>query len=173
MTDFFQMSNKFGNISLSREAIKVRGGFAMKKSLLWAAVLVVTVGYGVRAEMKCAMDKKECDSAKAEMIDTRLKEMTKELGLDADQQAKVKASLEKKWAEKCALKDESMKKMEEISGSADQEIRAALTPEQQTKLDEIAKKGSVCCPKAGKKGHKCPMKKSDACCPLTGGKSKK
>jgi hypothetical protein len=69
----------------------------MKKSMLWAVALVLTVGAGVHADMKCAMEKGDCDAAKAKMIDSRVKELTKELGLDADQQAKIKASLEKKW----------------------------------------------------------------------------
>ncbi len=120
------------------------------------------------------MDKGDGESAKAEMIDTRMKEMTKELGLKADQQAKIKASLEKKWDEKCALHEATAKQMGEISESTDQEIRAILTPKQQKKLDGMTQKGAACCPKAGEKGHTCPMKKEKAaCCPMTGGKSKK
>lgn len=142
----------------------------MKKSMLWAVALVLTVGAGVHADMKCAMEKGDCDAAKAKMIDSRVKELTKELGLDADQQAKIKASLEKKWGEKCALKDELSKKIEGIEESTGQEIRAALTPEQQKKLDEMKKKGAACCPMPGTKGHKGSMKKDAAHCPLTGGK---
>jgi len=145
----------------------------MKKSLLWAVALGLTIGTGVRAEMKCAMEKGDCEAVKTKMIDSRVKEMSKELGLDADQQAKIKASLEKKWEEKCALQDETSKKMAGIEESTGQEIRAALTPEQQKKLDEMKKNGATCCPMPGEKGHSGSMKKDAAHCPMTGGKPKK
>lgn len=118
----------------------------MKKSLLWAVALSVTIGTGVRSEMKCAMEKGDGDSAQAKVINGRVKEMTKELGLDAEQQAKIKASMEKKWAEKNTLQDETSKKIAELEESTDQEIRAALTPEQLKKVDGMKKKSAVCCP---------------------------
>ncbi|MBK8574819.1 MAG: hypothetical protein IPN90_03745 [Elusimicrobia bacterium] len=118
----------------------------MKKSLLWAVALSVTIGTGVRSEMKCAMEKGDGDSAQAKVINGRVKEMTKELGLDAEQQAKIKASMEKKWEEKNTLQDETSKKIAELEESTDQEIRAALTPEQLKKVDGMKKKSAVCCP---------------------------
>ena len=171
----------------------------MKKSLILAVAVVAIYGVNVRAHCgKCGVgDEKataeKCDIKKAAMVDDRVQTLTKELGLSADQQAKVKAAVEKKMTEKCALHEETSKKMESISNTAAQEIRAVLTPEQAAKLDEMKKSGegccagkaekcakcaakdkAACCPKAGEKGHICPMKKGKAaCCPLTGGKTKK
>lgn len=164
----------------------------MKKSLLLAVAVVAVVamaGASVRAHCgKCGVgDEKatteQCDLKKASMVDDRLQHLTKELDLSADQQTKVKAVLEKKVAAKCALHEETGKKMDAIQESASQEIRAVLTPKQAAKLDELAKKGDGCCagksdkcPKcaAGEKGHTCPMKKEKAAhCPMSGGKSKK
>lgn len=165
----------------------------MKKSMLWVAGVVVMLGMSAHADMKCTLSEKDCAAKKAEMVDAHVSEMTKELGLSADQQAKVKAAMEKKMSEKCALHEETSKKMESISNTSAQEIRAVLTPEQAAKLDEMKKSGegccagkaekcakcaakdkTACCPKAGEKGHTCPVKKDKAaCCPLTGGKTKK
>ena len=161
----------------------------MKKSLLLAVAVVAMAGVSVRAHCgKCGVgDEKasteQCDVKKASMVDDRLQHLTKELGLSADQQAKVKAALEKKIDAKCALHEETDKKADTLQETAEQEIRAALTPEQAAKLDEMKKKGHGCCagktdkcPKcaAGEKGHSCPMKKEKAAhCPMSGGKSKK
>ena len=162
----------------------------MKKSMLGVMGLVVMLGMSASANM-CSMSEKDCAAKKAEMVDAHVSQMTKELGWSADQQAKVKAAMEKKMSEKCALHEETSKKMGSISDTADQEIRAALTPKQTAKLDEMIKKGegccagktekcskcaakdkAACCPKAGEKGHACPMEKGTTC-PMSGGKSKK
>lgn len=171
----------------------------IKKSLMLAVAVVAMAGVSVRAHCgKCGVgDEKataeHCDVKKASMVDDRLQHLTKELGLSTDQQAKVKAVLEKKIAAKCALHEETDKKADALQETAEQEIRAALTPEQAAKLDEMKKKGhgccagkadkcpkcavgekAACCPKAGEKGHSCPIKKGKAAhCPMSGGKSKK
>ncbi len=169
----------------------------MKKSLMLAVAVVAMAAVSVRAHCgKCGVgDEKaaveKCDIKKEAMVDERLQHLTKELNLSAEQQAKVKAAIEKKVAAKCALHEETSEKMEAVSDTAAQEIRAALTPEQAAKFDEMKKHGgccagkadkcpscaekgkSACCPKAGEKGHTCPMKKDAAHCPMTGGKPKK
>lgn len=144
----------------------------MKKSLLLAVAVTALMGMAARAEMKCPMKEGDCEAKKAEMVDHRVKELTKELNLTEEQQAKVKASLEKGMTEKCALNEETQKKMDGIMESTQGEVRAALTPEQQAQLDSMKEKGK-CCAMGGKKGHKCPTKKEKACCPMSGGKSKK
>lgn len=131
------------------------------------------ISFCAHAEIKCPMDKK-CEAQNAKAIDSQVEQMTKDLKLTADQQSKIKASLEKMWSEKCAVHQTASDQMQTASQNADSEIRAILSPEQQAQMDKMKKERVACCDKAGAKGHSCPTKKkATACCPMTGDKSKK
>jgi Tfp pilus assembly protein FimV len=166
----------------------------MKKTLFLSALAVVALGYGVHAGegKKCSLTG-DCDAQKAH-VETRVAEMKKELGLNAKQEAKVKATLEASMEKKCAILKESSEKISAVKESTSAELKGILTPAQQAKWDESMKKGADCCPLAGQKGHVCPVadkkapccpkagveghqcpvkEKADACCPLTGEKMKK
>ena len=143
----------------------------MKSSIVLGIALVT--GFLAHAEMKCPIGK-ECETQMAKVIDAKVEKLTKELQLDADQQAKIKASLEKMWAEKCATHTATSDQLQALSKTTDSEIRSVLSAEQQKKFDTINKESTPCCGMAGKNGHKCPMnEKPAACCPMKGDKSKK
>ena len=74
----------------------------------------------------------------------RLEKLTQDLGLTADQQAKIKPILEDEAQKIKALhkdtslaKDQMRPKIKEIRDAADTAIKALLTPEQVTKFDAL------------------------------------
>ena len=81
--------------------------------------------------------------------EARLKFLTEKLGLDADQQAKIKAIFEKngpKFKELMAkgrenLTDADKTAMRELMKAQAEEIKAVLTPEQQEKMKELRPHG--------------------------------
>lgn len=66
-------------------------------------------------------------------VDDRVAQMTKHLDLTADQQAKVKAILEDSRVKMDAVGAQ----MKALREKTDAEVKAVLTPSQQTKLEEI------------------------------------
>ncbi|MBL8023425.1 MAG: hypothetical protein JNK54_03980 [Elusimicrobia bacterium] len=164
----------------------------MKRSFLYSALMAVIIGAGVHAEegKKCPMTG-DCETQKAQRVEARVAELKKELGLSAEQETKVKATLEAAMTKKCAINEESSEKVSAIKESTSAELKGILTPDQQTKFDAMSKpccvlagqkghtcplvdKKAPCCAKAGEKGHKCPVKeKAAACCPHLGEKTKK
>jgi Spy/CpxP family protein refolding chaperone len=83
----------------------------------------------------------------------RLAKMTETLGLTADQQAKIKAIMEKGREEFAKLKDlpedERRQKMMEFMKGQRDAIAAELTPEQKERMREMAPAGR---PGAGRRG---------------------
>ncbi|MFT3830000.1 MAG: hypothetical protein QM691_09885 [Opitutaceae bacterium] len=82
-------------------------------------------------------------TAQAEFV-SRLQETIAQLDLTADQKAKIAPVLQQEAVELRALKaDASLRRMQrlrqfrEINQKASDQIRALLTPEQQTKYDEL------------------------------------
>ena len=81
--------------------------------------------------------------------EARLKYMTEKLGLNADQQAKIKAIFEKnapKFKELMAkgrdnLTEADKTAMRDLMKAQNEEINAVLTPEQQTKMKEMRPQG--------------------------------
>ena len=78
----------------------------------------------------------------------RLKMMTDKLGLNDEQQGKIKAIIEKNMPkakelrEDTALSQEDKRaKMQELRKAEVEEIRAVLTPEQQEKMKELRQAG--------------------------------
>ncbi len=76
-----------------------------------------------------------------------MEHMAKELGLSADQEAKWKAigqeeraAIEPVFADKSLSRDEKRAKMKEINATYADQRRAILTPEQQTKFDDLRAK---------------------------------
>src|SRR5512146_1624170 len=76
-----------------------------------------------------------------------LDRLTKELSLTKDQQEKIKPILEDRHKQMMALREdtsgsreEHMTKMRDIRKNTDEQIRQALTSEQQTKFDEMQKR---------------------------------
>jgi Spy/CpxP family protein refolding chaperone len=74
----------------------------------------------------------------------RLQRMAQELNLTEDQKSQIKAILEEERPKMQALRDENkanrretMEKAREIQRATNERIKPILTPEQQTKLDQI------------------------------------
>ena len=77
----------------------------------------------------------------------QLDRLTKELNLTKDQQDKIKPILDDQMKQAQALRSDTslsqqdrMSKMRDIHKSSTEQIRAVLTPDQQTKYDELQKK---------------------------------
>lgn len=89
-----------------------------------------------------AADEKPARGARTS--EARVKEMTEQLGLSAEQQGKIKAILDqnmpkaKEIRENASLSAEDKRaKMQELRKAESSEIRAVLTPEQQEKMKEL------------------------------------
>lgn len=68
-----------------------------------------------------------------------LENLTKDLNLTADQQAKVQPILDAAKPQMKAIHEEAMTKVKAVMDNSVAQIRPLLTPEQQTKLDSIIK----------------------------------
>lgn len=133
----------------------------MKKSLLLGVVLMgIGIGAYAKDTMKCPMGR-DMGSMKDQMVESRVASLKKELGLSAEQETKVKAALETEMEQKSVQMKEAQEKMKALHETTDAQLKAILTPEQQTKLDALKKKGDACCGMPAQKGVQCPMKGKD------------
>jgi hypothetical protein len=93
----------------------------MKKLMAAAALAVLLAGAGA----PCRANEGKAERM-GKTIDEKIEHMKRDLKLDAEQERRVRQILEEKAA-----------KVKEFSEDAAKRIRAALTPEQQTKYDKM------------------------------------
>jgi|GEM_PF-5583491 len=104
---------------------------------------------------RCPRMGEDAGDTKSTFINDQIEGISKDLSLDQDQLAKVKTILEDQWEEKVALQERTKRKMGDIQATADEDLKMVLTPEQQTKMDELVKNKPECCPTPWIKCEKC------------------
>lgn len=77
---------------------------------------------------------------KKDVVKARLNELTKDLNLTPEQQAKIKDIFIKSKQETKKVLEEAKAKVKEIKVESHEEIKALLTEEQKQKFQEIRKK---------------------------------
>jgi Spy/CpxP family protein refolding chaperone len=118
----------------------------MKKHL----VLAATIFLAILVSVPCAMAQKKgkASGGSSSRVDAQLATLTTQLGLTDDEKAKIQPILSDEVAkihevkkDSTLSKDDQKAKNKVIRDSANQQIRALLTPDQQKTFDSISKKG--------------------------------
>lgn len=110
-------------------------------NVLSAVVLVLGVKAMEMESKKCPMGD-DMETMKNQMIDSRVAEMKKDLGLNAEQEITVKATLEAEMARKSAQTKDAQEKMMAIHETTEATLKEILTPQQQAKLDDMKKRAT-------------------------------
>jgi Spy/CpxP family protein refolding chaperone len=115
-----------------------------QKAVLWVGVVFVLglvlggiFGYLFQNRVQGDTAGPRSDKARREHI---VEELTNELGLTADQQKKLDSVITEAHAKFQAIHEADQPQIEQVRKNARNEIRAFLTPEQQTKFEEHIQK---------------------------------
>jgi Spy/CpxP family protein refolding chaperone len=112
----------------------------MKALKIILASLVLATGFAIPA-LNAQAD--GAPKKQAHPRPDRVKQLTEQLDLNADQQAKVKAIVADEQARIKAIARDAEGRADKVRAARQEttkQIRAALTPEQQAKFDDLAKK---------------------------------
>jgi Spy/CpxP family protein refolding chaperone len=120
-------------------------GEVRKKAALWLA-LVFVLGAATGGVFGFNLAHRSYASTKAPVLNDaerrakKVDEMTREIGLDAEQSKKVDAIITGAQAEMRSIRDKGETEVDAVRMKARDEMRTLLTPEQKAKFEEYVKR---------------------------------